>query len=70
MDFCRAADWDLANPSWKGRMKVVLKEKQCLVKLEDRSGEYLHSQCGDLPHIMQEVFLAGYLFRLTYSGSM
>ena len=36
----RAAEWDLPNPSWKGRMRIVAKGDQCIVKLEDKiSGE-------------------------------
>ena len=35
----RAADWNLPNPDWKGRMKIVAKRDQCIIKLEDRTGE-------------------------------
>ena len=32
----RAADWDLPNPQWKGRLKVVAKGDKCFIKLEDK----------------------------------
>ena len=32
----RAADWDLATPDWKGRMRVVSVGEKCQVKLEDK----------------------------------
>ena len=35
----RAADWNLSNPDWKGRLKIVAKKGKCLIKLEERSGE-------------------------------
>ena len=34
----RAADWNLASPDWRGRLKVVSKSGNCVVKLEDRNG--------------------------------
>ena len=34
---CRAADWNLAEPDWTGRLKVVAKGEQCSVKLEDKT---------------------------------
>ena len=40
----RAADWDLPNPSWKGRLKIVAKKEKCIIKLEERSGE-LFAMC-------------------------
>ena len=42
---CRAADWDLANPSWKGRLKVLSKGNSCTVRLEDRSGKCCFGVC-------------------------
>jgi len=33
----RAADWNLAEPNWVGRLKVVAKGEQCFVKLEDKN---------------------------------
>ncbi|XP_019852765.1 PREDICTED: NECAP-like protein CG9132 [Amphimedon queenslandica] len=35
----RAADWNLAAPDFKGRLKIVSKKNECFIKLEDRSGE-------------------------------
>ena len=36
----RAAEWDLPNPNWRGRMRIIAKGDQCIVKLEDKiSGE-------------------------------
>ncbi|EDV23806.1 uncharacterized protein TRIADDRAFT_57380 [Trichoplax adhaerens] len=35
----RAADWSLTKPDWTGRMRIIAKGKQCIVKLEDKSGE-------------------------------
>ena len=32
----RAADWDLPNPQWKGRLKVVARGDKCFIKLEDK----------------------------------
>lgn len=44
----RAAEWDLSNPNWRGRMRVVAKGDQCIVKLEDKiSGEYI--KCQKMP---------------------
>ena len=40
----RAADWNLANPNWKGRLKIVAKKEKCIIKLEERSGE-LFAMC-------------------------
>ena len=34
----RAADWNLTNPDWRGRLKVVSKSGNCTIKLEDRNG--------------------------------
>lgn len=38
---CRAADWKLDEPDWKGRLKVVEKGRDLCLKLEDKiSGGY------------------------------
>ena len=34
----RAADWNLTSPDWRGRLKVVSKSGNCVIKLEDRNG--------------------------------
>ncbi|KAL5491211.1 hypothetical protein EMCRGX_G016457 [Ephydatia muelleri] len=41
----RAADWDLPNPQWKGRLKVVAKGDKCFIKLEDKITGELFAQC-------------------------
>lgn len=33
----RAADWDLPNPSWTGRLRVCAKGKSCYIKIEDKT---------------------------------
>ncbi|CAL4069096.1 unnamed protein product [Meganyctiphanes norvegica] len=32
----RAADWNLAAPDWTGRMRLVSKKNECIMKLEDK----------------------------------
>merc|ERR1712106_566968 len=32
----RAADWNLAAPDWTGRMRLVSKKNECVMKLEDK----------------------------------
>ena len=32
----RAADWSLDQPSWTGRLRLVAKGKDCIIKLEDK----------------------------------
>ena len=37
----RAADWNLDQPSWTGRLRLVAKGKDCIIKLEDKTtGEF------------------------------
>lgn len=43
--FRRAADWDLPNPQWKGRLKVVARGDKCFIKLEDKITGELFAQC-------------------------
>lgn len=31
----KAADWDLNNPIWQGRLRVVSQNEKCFIKLED-----------------------------------
>ena len=33
---CRAADWNLANPDWSGRLRITGKGSGCIIKLEDK----------------------------------
>lgn len=41
----RAADWNLAEPQWTGRMRLVAKGKECLLKLEDKTSGELFAKC-------------------------
>uniref|UniRef100_L7M5I5 NECAP PHear domain-containing protein n=1 Tax=Rhipicephalus pulchellus TaxID=72859 RepID=L7M5I5_RHIPC len=41
----RAADWKLDAPEWKGRMRLVVKGKECILKLEDKISGELFAKC-------------------------
>ncbi|XP_045474214.1 NECAP-like protein CG9132 [Harmonia axyridis] len=41
----RAADWNLAEPSWTGRMRLVSQGDQCSIKLEDKNSGELFAKC-------------------------
>ncbi|XP_065891198.1 adaptin ear-binding coat-associated protein 2-like [Dysidea avara] len=41
----RAADWNLAEPDWVGRLKVVAKGENCFIKLEDKNTGELFAIC-------------------------
>lgn len=41
----RAADWNLAEPSWTGRMRLVVKGNECSIKLEDKASGELFAKC-------------------------
>ena len=41
----RAADWNLGEPNWTGRMRLVSKKKTCILKLEDKLSGELFAQC-------------------------
>ncbi|XP_063236757.1 NECAP-like protein CG9132 [Bacillus rossius redtenbacheri] len=41
----RAADWNLADPHWTGRMRLVAKGKDCVIKLEDKNSGELFAKC-------------------------
>lgn len=41
----RAADWNLAEPTWTGRLRMVAKGKTLAVKLEDKSTGALFANC-------------------------
>lgn len=43
--FFRAADWNLAEPQWTGRMRLVAKGKECILKLEDKNTGELFAKC-------------------------
>ncbi|KAG7162512.1 Adaptin ear-binding coat-associated protein 1-like [Homarus americanus] len=41
----RAADWNLGTPDWTGRMRLVNRKNECLIKLEDKSSGELFAKC-------------------------
>ncbi|KAK9871823.1 hypothetical protein WA026_014279 [Henosepilachna vigintioctopunctata] len=41
----RAADWNLAEPSWTGRMRLISKGDECSIKLEDKTTGELFAKC-------------------------
>lgn len=41
----RAADWNLNEPQWTGRLRLVAKEKECILKLEDKNSGELFAKC-------------------------
>ncbi|XP_026478687.1 NECAP-like protein CG9132 [Ctenocephalides felis] len=41
----RADDWNLTEPSWTGRMRLVCKGSLCTIKLEDKATGELFAQC-------------------------
>lgn len=41
----RAADWNLAEPTWTGRLRMVTKGKTLAVKLEDKNTGALFANC-------------------------
>lgn len=41
----RAADWNLAAPDWNGRMRLIAKGKECVLKLEDKASGELFAKC-------------------------
>jgi hypothetical protein len=42
---CRAADWNLAEPAWTGRMRLISKGNECAIKLEDKNSGELFAKC-------------------------
>ena len=43
--FCRAADWNLQEPQWTGRMRLVAKGDELIMKLEDKTSGELFAKC-------------------------
>lgn len=43
--YFRAADWNLNEPQWTGRLRLVAKEKECILKLEDKTTGELFAKC-------------------------
>ncbi|XP_071446936.1 NECAP-like protein CG9132 [Hetaerina americana] len=41
----RAADWNLQEPDWTGRLRLVSKGKECILKLEDKNTGELFAKC-------------------------
>lgn len=41
----RAADWNLSEPQWTGRMRVVTHGTDCTLKLEDKNTGELFAKC-------------------------
>lgn len=43
--FSRAADWNLAEPQWTGRMRLISKGSELAIKLEDKNTGELFAKC-------------------------
>jgi hypothetical protein len=43
--FYRASDWKLDEPDWTGRLRVVAKGKECILKLEAKNSGELFAEC-------------------------
>ncbi|GFR97164.1 adaptin ear-binding coat-associated protein 1 [Elysia marginata] len=41
----RADEWKLDSPDWTGRLRVITKDKDLFIKLEDRNSGELFAQC-------------------------
>lgn len=41
----RAADWNLGSPDWTGRMRLVSKGKECVMRLEDKTSGESFAKC-------------------------
>ncbi|XP_066253171.1 NECAP-like protein CG9132 [Euwallacea similis] len=41
----RAADWNLAEPQWTGRMRLISKGTELAIKLEDKNSGELFAKC-------------------------
>lgn len=41
----RAADWNLQEPQWTGRMRLVSKGDELIIKLEDKTSGELFAKC-------------------------
>jgi len=52
----RANDWNLENPDWTGRLRLVSKGNRCVVKLEDKMSGALFAQAPieDYPGVAVE----------------
>lgn len=45
MGVFRAADWNLQEPQWTGRMRLVAKGEELVMKLEDKASGELFAKC-------------------------
>jgi len=45
LNIFRAADWNLAEPTWTGRLRIVSVGDACTLKLEDRNSGELFAKC-------------------------
>lgn len=45
MGVFRAADWNLQEPQWTGRMRLVAKAEELIMKLEDKTSGELFAKC-------------------------
>lgn len=43
--YFRAADWNLQEPQWTGRMRLVVKGEELIMKLEDKATGELFAKC-------------------------
>lgn len=43
--FCRAADWNLNEPTWNGRMRMLACGTKLNIKLEDKNTSQLFANC-------------------------
>lgn len=43
--FYRAANWNLTEPTWTGRMRLVAKGNNVSLKLEDKNSGVLFANC-------------------------
>lgn len=43
--FFSAADWNLAEPQWTGRMRLISKGNELAIKLEDKNTGELFAKC-------------------------
>ncbi|KAJ1657198.1 hypothetical protein IWQ61_003366, partial [Dispira simplex] len=42
----RAAEWNVDNPLWQGRLRVMTIDDRCVIRLEDNKTGELFAQCN------------------------
>lgn len=57
----RADEWDVNKWAWEGALKVVSKEEECIIKLEDKTTGVVSYSCF-LKRIDIILTIIGYLF--------